>query len=187
MNREDALNLCRMAKAICPAQAIDDFTPDAWALVLEDDRYEDARQALKELSREQPFVHVSEIVKRIKRIRSKRVADFGPLPDPPKHIDPDDTAAHIRWLDETTEAIGDGTYQRPEPQALERRNLRELGQAKSVDAALAGRDSREAIRQARMELQAAAVEEKRAKDEKRAEMERMRQADRAARAAKEDA
>jgi hypothetical protein len=185
MTPEEAMKLCRMTKALIPQMTLDEFTPQAWALAFEDDRYEDAAQALKELSREQPFVGVSEIVGRIKRIRRDRVLDFGPLPDPPAHIDPDNQRAHSQWLKETTLAIADGRLTRDDstPDAIAGRDvIAELGQARSVDSALAARPLREAHEQARRELQAAEAERKRERDERQAELERMRQADRAARA-----
>lgn len=186
MNAEEALHLCKLAKTISPAQAVDEFTPAAWALILEDIRFEDARLALKQLGGEQQYTHVSDIVQRVKRIRRDRVLDFGPLPDPPPHIDPDNTRALIQWQKETTEAIADGDYRRPEsaaPDAIGKRDvIRELGQVRSVDSALATRPLREAHEQARRDLQAAEAERKKARDERQAELERMRAADRAARA-----
>jgi hypothetical protein len=175
-----------MAKSISPAQAVDEFTPAAWALVLKDIRLIDAEEALAQLGGEQEWVHVSHIVRRVKRIRRDRVLDFGTIPDPPANLDPDDTAAHSRWLKATTNAIADGTYRAPERVAVEGRRdvIRELGQAKSIDSALATRPLREAHAEARRELQAAAAEEKRAKDEKRAKFEAARRADIEARDAK---
>jgi hypothetical protein len=184
VNAEDATQLCRIAKTISPAQAVDEFTPAAWALILEDIRFVDARQALKELGGEQQFIHVSDIVKRVKRIRRNRVLDFGTLPDPPRHIDPDNVAQHKRWLKETTEAIADGTYQAPAPEAIEgqRRDIRALGQAQSVDAALATRPLREAHAEAKRELQAADARREQERRERRVRMEELHAADRAARA-----
>lgn len=179
------MKLCRMTKALIPQMTLDEFTPQAWALAFEDDRYEDAAQALKELSREQPFVGVSEIVGRIKRIRRNRVLDFGPLPDPPAGHDPDDVEAHGRWLREITTAIADGTYSgEPVPQQIEGRDvIRELGQVRSVDSAIATRPLREAHAEAKRELQAAEADRIAERDAKQARIEAMRAADRAARAA----
>lgn len=186
MNAQEAAQLCMLAKTLSPAQAVEEYTPQAWALVMRHIRYEDAKDALAQLGGEQEWIHVSHIVKRVKRMRAKRVADFGPIPDPPADLDPDDRAAYIRWLDATTEAIADGTWKPATPEALGgRRNvIRELGMAgTSVDSALAIRPLRDAYRDAKKDLQAAMAEEKRAKDERRAEVERMRAADRAAREA----
>lgn len=105
---QEALKLCRMAKALSPAQAVDEFTPTAWSLILRKVRYCDAELALEELGGEQVYIHVSHIVKRVKRIRRDRIDDFGTLPDPPSSLDPADTEGYQRWLAETTRAIADG-------------------------------------------------------------------------------
>lgn len=107
MSPEEAMTVCRLARAAFPQQAIDEFTPDAWALALEDDRVEDAKQALKELMREQPFLHISELVGRIKRIRKQRVLDFGPLPNPPAEL-ADNPPAEIAWTKRIIRRIADG-------------------------------------------------------------------------------
>lgn len=188
MNAEQAAHLCKLAKTISPAQAVDEFTPVAWALILEDIRFEDAREALKQLGGEQQYTHVSDVVQRVKRIRRDRVLDFGPLPDPPRHIDPDDQPAHSRWLKETTLAIADGRLTRdadsttPDALTPNRDVIRELGQVKSVDSALATRPLREAHAEVRRTLQEIDAEKKAERAAKQARMEAMRAADRAARA-----
>lgn len=129
MSPEEAFRLCRMVKALCPAQSIDELSPDGWALVLRDDRYTDAEQALAQLAREQEFIHVSHIVGRMKRIRRDRVLAFGTLPDPPSDLDPNDTDAYSRWLVATTRAIADGTLEPPQAVKGPKRDvIRELGQ-----------------------------------------------------------
>lgn len=105
MSPEEAFMLCRLAKGAFPASAVDEFTPDSWALAFEDDRFEDAKVALKQLMREQTFIHTSDIVARIKRIRSDRLLEFGPLPDPPAGLT---DAEEMRWLCDIRRAIADG-------------------------------------------------------------------------------
>ena len=107
MNPAESLNLCRLAKALSPAQAVDDYTPEAWAMVLEDVRYVDAVEALKLLGREQEWIHVSHIVQRVKRIRSERIRDFGPLPEPPSGMD---DADYSSWLRDLLRRIADGEH-----------------------------------------------------------------------------
>jgi hypothetical protein len=120
VKNEEAFRICRMAKALSPAQAVDEYTPEAWALILRTWRYADAEAALEVLGAEQEFIHVSHIVKRIKRLRAERLTAFGALPTPPVSIDPDDTTALQRWQAETTRAIADGTLTPSEPMALPR-------------------------------------------------------------------
>lgn len=110
MNAEESLKLCRMAKAFFPAMAMDEFTPVAWSLAFERERYADAEVALTELAREVTFIDIAAIVARIKRIRRDRVLDFGTPPEPPRDVDPDDTLAYRRWLRETQRRIADGEH-----------------------------------------------------------------------------
>lgn len=108
MNEAEALQICRLAKAASPAQSVDEYTPDLWALVLEPHRFIDARQALVELAASQEWIHVSHIVKQIKLVRRNRVLAFGALPDPPSDIEAD-PERYSHWLRATTRAIADGT------------------------------------------------------------------------------
>lgn len=104
MNREEAIMLCRYVKACCPQQAIDQYTPDAWADHLEAVPYEDAKAAVKEITAKQPFVTVAEVLTIVKRIRAKRIADAGDLCPPPGLTDEQER----RWLGEARRRIGDG-------------------------------------------------------------------------------
>ncbi len=116
MSPEEAFRLCRLAKAGSPAQAIDEYTPEVWALVLERWPYADGEQALVTLFAEQEWVHVSHVVKQIRRLRRKRLEDFGVLPDPPRELDPSDTVAYHAWMVATSKKIADGNP--PPPRAI---------------------------------------------------------------------
>ena len=94
MNAEEALKLCRLAKALSPAQAVDEYTPEAWQMVLAKYRFADAQQALTELAGQQEWVHVSHIVQRIKQIRAKRLAEHPPVEPQPGLSDED----YATWL-----------------------------------------------------------------------------------------
>lgn len=137
MTPDEALKLCRFAKALSPAQAVDEYQPEAWALVLRRWRLVDAMRALEELGAEQEWIHVSHIVARVRRIRRDRVEDFGPLPQPPRSLDPDDTRAHQAWLAETTRLIADETYDAEPVTALPAHDVTSLGSARSADESLA--------------------------------------------------
>lgn len=160
------------------AAAFDNRKPDpdaakAWAMALDGLRFEDCREAIVthyRTSRE--WMMPADVVSGVKRMRRERLQAFGALPDPPADLDPADPAAYQRWMRETTTAIADGTYQRPETTAVGQRRdvVGELGHVgQSVDVALAVRDVRAAHAEAKRELQAAAAEEKRRQDERRAE------------------
>lgn len=107
MNHGEAVKLCRLVQACCPAQKMDEFTPDAWATLLEDTRYADAELAVREVAKRQPFVAPSEIIAEVRRIRTKRIDEYGPI-DPPAHLDPDNARAFIEWERSAKEAIADG-------------------------------------------------------------------------------
>lgn len=106
MNEQEALQICRLAHAASPAQKVDDYTPELWAMVLVNIRFTDARDALIELAAEQEWIHVSHIVKRVKLIRKRRLDAYGQLPEPPRECF--DPAAYKAWLRQTTRAIADG-------------------------------------------------------------------------------
>jgi hypothetical protein len=48
----------------------------------------------------------------VKRIRAKRIADYGPI-EPPAGLDPDDVLGYQRWLGNMTRAIADGSLTSP--------------------------------------------------------------------------
>lgn len=86
MNKAEALTLSRLAKAMCPQQASDDFTPDAWHMLLDDIRFEDAKDALVTHCKAHAFVAPAEIRAGVKRIRAQRLIDHeathGPIEVP---------------------------------------------------------------------------------------------------------
>lgn len=140
MNPEEAVKLCRLTQACCPAQKFDAYTPDAWMDLLSDIRFEDAEAAVKAVARKQPFVSPSEIRAEVRMVRSKRIADeVVHALHPPADLDPDDAKAYIAWLSGAIRALGDGEV--PEkPKNLVQGNVRQLAasierlaEAKSVD------------------------------------------------------
>lgn len=121
MTPQEAVALCRFTAACCPSQKIDEYTPNAWGLLLEDVRFEDAKEAVTRVARKQPFVSPSEIIAEVRKIRRKRIDEFGPVPPPPAEVlDPDNWQAFIEWQKAAEKAIGDGTFKAPELEAPER-------------------------------------------------------------------
>ncbi len=106
MNNAEATALCRLVQAYCPQQRIDEFTPDAWAEVLADVRFIDAKAALVAVVRRQPFVAPAEIIAEVRRIRDQRIASHGP-PEPPPGL-ADDEVSYRRWLVQARRDIADG-------------------------------------------------------------------------------
>lgn len=104
MNPTEAITLCRYVKAACPQQKFDEYTPLAWADLLDDIRMDDAKAAVKALAKRQPFVSPAEIRAEVKRIRKARVDGATP-PIPPAGL----TQLEERdWLRDAWARIGNG-------------------------------------------------------------------------------
>jgi hypothetical protein len=98
VNASETLALLRYVTACCPAQKVDEYTPEAWTDLLGDLRYADAKEA-------------------VRRIRADRIARH-PHVDPPGNL----TEIEYRsWLRDTQQAIADGR-QIPRP-ALPQRDM----------------------------------------------------------------
>ncbi len=114
MTPSEAIKLCRLVKACCPQQQIDEYTPDAWGELLGDLRLVDCVDAVKDIARRQAFIAPCEIRDQVRRIRNERIDRAGTLTPPPELSDGD----YGRWLYETRRAIADGgpvpTYELPE-------------------------------------------------------------------------
>lgn len=134
MTPQEAVALCRFTAACCPSQKIDGYTPDAWGVLLEDVRFEDAKEAVTRVARKQPFVSPSEIIAEVRKIRRKRIDEFGPI-TPPADLDPDDTAAYREWWANVQKAIADGEL-KPQQIELPKRDVKALtrGAFKRVEA-----------------------------------------------------
>lgn len=83
MTPDETVMLARYVKALCPQQAFDSHTPDAWHDVLGAYRLDDARQAAAQLAARQAFIAPGEIVPEIRRIRSERIGSQQPAYEPP--------------------------------------------------------------------------------------------------------
>lgn len=57
-------------KALCPAQAIDRFTPPAWYSVLEKYGFEDASGAVRRLADTHRFIAVADIIGELARVHN---------------------------------------------------------------------------------------------------------------------
>ena len=119
MSQTDAIMLCRLVKAACPSQALDLYTPDAWALILRHIDYNDAKQAVIDIASrplepgKSRYIEPGHIIGGVRRIRSQRIEDYGPV-SPPAGLD---TAGYMDWLRETGHLIGSGLP--PARQAVE--------------------------------------------------------------------
>lgn len=115
MNRTEAAQLCRLVKTVCPSQAFDEFSPEAWTLVLGGYDYDDAKAAVVAIAStpnegRSTYIEPGHIIAGIRRIRSKRL-EATPLPTPPDGLT---VAESVEWQRRTRDQIAAGTY-RPEP------------------------------------------------------------------------
>lgn len=131
MNHLETVQLVRVVASLCPNQKFDEYTPDAWAIVLEDVRYEDAQQAVKDIYR-QPLgeqwsrrIEASHILDQVRKTRNAKIDAYGPI-DPPPGLDPGQYPA---WLRQARTAIANDTPP-PKPQLTARPmpNLAEITQ-----------------------------------------------------------
>lgn len=118
MTRPEAVTLCRLAKAACPQQAFDEYTPDAWFELLNDLRFDECKEALFKVAREQPFVSPAEIRKAVKSVRSDRLMRFGSMPTPPFELG-GDPRAEMEWTKAIRQRVADGELTREEWDARE--------------------------------------------------------------------
>jgi hypothetical protein len=89
VNAAETLSLVRMVRALCPSQKLDEFTPDAWAMVLDDVAYADAQAAVRSIYREQGSdaewvrrIEADDIIRQVKRVRASRCEHAGDLVPP---------------------------------------------------------------------------------------------------------
>lgn len=104
MNATETLALLRYVVACCPAQKVDEYTPDAWTDLLGDLRFVDCKEAARNVAQVQEFIAPKDIRKEVRRIRQKRI-DTHPAIEPPADLDP---PAYQRWLLGTRRTIADG-------------------------------------------------------------------------------
>jgi hypothetical protein len=112
MNRADALKLCRYVHAATPAQKLEEYTPQAWADILEDlpCGFDEARAAVVAIKRRQVFVDCSDIIAEVRAMRDERIRLSPPPPPPPELLD--DPQAYRDYLRESARAIADGEPER---------------------------------------------------------------------------
>lgn len=133
MNNQETVKLTRLVKAVCPQQAMDEYTADAWCELLADLRMEDCTEAVKALGQTQPFIAPSEVRAQVRKIRAERI-ERTELPAPHPDLTPLET---IEWLRETRKAIADGTYTPPEAGELVQRDMRfidQIADQKAIEA-----------------------------------------------------
>lgn len=121
MNAAEILQLCRFVKACCPSQVLDEFTPQAWTLILGRYDYSDAKQAVAELvslpldQGRARYIEPGHIIGGIQRIRQRRLGQIA-MPEPPPGLDANE---YRTWQLRTRNAIASGAYVPPDqPKAI---------------------------------------------------------------------
>lgn len=117
----EAVMVCRLIKAFCPAQTFDEFTTDAWTAVLLPLDYGDACLAIQEYfsapipAGQSRFMQPGHITAVIRDIRTRRLTST-PMPEPPAGLT---SAEYSDWVRGTRQAIATGTYQPDQTPAIE--------------------------------------------------------------------
>ena len=73
MTPTETVMLCRLVKALCPQQAIDSYTPDAWYEVLGHLDLAECKQAVVTAARRTAFIAPAEIIAEIAESRSSEL------------------------------------------------------------------------------------------------------------------
>ncbi len=117
MKPTEIVMLTGYLRAHFPSQPVDEYTTEALEELLAPYPPADCRRAVLQIAeRGERWCSPTDIKAEVKRVRAKRIADFG-NPELPSDMDPDNTLAYRRWLRETQRAIADG-QQVESPKAL---------------------------------------------------------------------
>ena len=113
MRPTEVVMLTGYMRAHFPSQPIDEYTTEALEELLAPYPAADCRQAVLNLAeRGEEWCKPTDVKAEVKRIRAKRISDYGPI-EPPAGLDPDDVRGYQRWLEAKTTAIADGTDKAP--------------------------------------------------------------------------
>lgn len=101
MNRKETIALCRYLQALCPNQKLDKHTPDAWADILANIDYLDAKLAIRNITQQNDKyalnIDVRMIYNEAKTIRQNRRNKADPTPTE-NNRPPTDPAAYCEWM-----------------------------------------------------------------------------------------
>lgn len=128
MTPTEVVMLTGYLRAHFPSQPVDEFTTEALEELLAPFPAKDCRLAVLNLAeRGEKWCSPTEVKAEVKRIRAKRIADYGPI-EPPADLDPDNVMGYQRWLGAMHKGIADGTVIAPTPLAGVKRDvIAELG------------------------------------------------------------
>lgn len=99
MNHTETLKLCRYIQALCPAQKIDQYTPDAWNDILNNITYDEAKTAIHTIAttddKRQLIIDPRMIYNQVKKQRQHRIETTTPNPD---NRPPTNPTEYCKWL-----------------------------------------------------------------------------------------
>ena len=129
MKPTEVVLLTGYLRAHFPSQPVDEFTTEALEELLAPYPAADCKRAILNIAdRGEQWCAPTAVRAEVKRIREKRVSDYGPI-EPPAGLDPDDTRGYQRWLSGMTRKIADGEIVAPPAIEYDRHDpIAELGQ-----------------------------------------------------------
>lgn len=100
-------------RAHFPSQPVDEYTTEALEETLRNYPPADCRLALLNIAeRGERWCSPTDIKAEVKRIREKRIADYGII-QPPADLDPDNVVGYAQWLASMNRRIADGEITAP--------------------------------------------------------------------------
>ena len=130
MTPTEVVMLTGYLRAHFPTQPVDEYTTEALEELLAPFPAADCKRAILNLAdRGEKWCSPTDVRNEVRRIRNKRVSDYGPI-EPPAGLDPDDVRGYQRWLGAMHKGIADGTVTAPPSieSSVGRDVVRELGQ-----------------------------------------------------------
>lgn len=128
MTPTEVVLLTGYLRAHFPSQPVDEFTTEALEELLAPYPADDCKAAIRNLAeRGEQWCAPTAVKAEVRRIRAKRVSDYGPI-EPPAGLDPDDTRGYQRWLAGMTRKIADGEIVAPPEIDTSWHDVRALGQ-----------------------------------------------------------
>lgn len=102
MTPTECVRLCKIVRAVAPAQKFEPETPDAWFPILAPFPLDEMLAAVAVVGQERPFIAPADLVQQVRKARREAAAvrraeieaDPSLLPD----ADPDDPAAYLEAL-----------------------------------------------------------------------------------------
>lgn len=127
MTPEQTIKITAMVMALCPQQKFEEYTPDAWHLVLGDLDFSDTRDAVIVVCKRSPFCAPSEIRDQVRLMRDDRLRAAGQAALDVDVDDPDDVAAYLGARREHIRRLaGGGSVPVRDETTLARRPVEEL-------------------------------------------------------------